>query len=108
MKKLIMALALTTAVAAPAAAQQNGLVNVAVGDVILRNILNNNEVKILNDNNILTDNQFLVQVPVGIAANVCNVSAAVLGAAGSGGECTAKSGSQALAQAIRKQHLRKK
>lgn len=106
MKKIIMALALTTAVAAPAAAQQNGLVNVTVGDVILENILSDNEIKALN--NVLNNNQLQVQVPIGVAANVCNVSAAVLGQAGSGGKCTAESGSQALAQAIRKQYLRKK
>ncbi len=57
---------------------------------------------------MLNDNQIQAQVPIGIAANVCNVSAAVLGKATSGGTCEAKSGSQALAQAIRKQYLRKK
>jgi hypothetical protein len=66
------------------------------------------EINALNDLNLLNNNQIQVQVPIGVAANVCNVSAAVLGAAGSGGTCEAKSGSQALAQAIRKQHLRKK
>ena len=107
MKKLIMAIALTTAVPAMAQVQvPSGLVNVTVGNVILQDILTNVEITALN--NILNNNQLQVQVPVGIAANVCNVSAAVLGAAGSGGKCTAESGSQALAQAIRKQHLRKK
>ena len=49
--------ALSFAIAGPAAAQQtqNGLVNVAVGDV-------------------------LVQVPIGVAANVCGVNAAVIAA----------------------------
>ena len=58
---------LAVGVAGPAAAQPNivisqGLVNVTVTDV-----LNNNEV--------------IVQVPVGVAANVCDVNAAVLLAA---------------------------
>ena len=109
MKKLIMAVALTAAVPAMAQVQvPSGLVNVTVGNVILQNILSDNEIQALNNNNVLNDNTLQVQVPVGIAANVCNVSVAVLGRAGSRGTCTAESGSQALAQAIRKQHLRKK
>jgi hypothetical protein len=44
---------------APAMAQQNGLVNVRVGDV-------------------LSDNTVVVQVPIGIAAQVCGINAAVL------------------------------
>lgn len=94
--------------AIPAAAQQNGLVNVTVGDVVLRNILNDNEIEVLNDLDLLNNNQIQVQVPVGIAANVCNVSAAVLARASSRGACTAESGSQALAQAIRKQHIKRR
>ena len=94
----------------PAAAQtQNGLVNVAVGDVILNEILNENEVQVLNDLDLINDNQIQVQVPIGVAANVCNVSAAVLARSrAEGAGCTAESGSNALAQAIRKQHLKDK
>jgi hypothetical protein len=109
----IMAAALvlgTTTTAIPAAAQVQvpaGLVNVTVGNVILQDILTGVEINALNDLDVLNNNQIQVQVPVGIAANVCNVSAAVLGRAGSAGTCEAKSGSQALAQAIRKQYLRK-
>jgi hypothetical protein len=55
---------------------------------------------------ILNNNQIQVRVPIGVAANACNVSATVLGRAGIGGECTAQQGSQAIAQAIRRQHLR--
>ena len=114
MRKIMMATALalgTASIATPAAAQVQvpaGLVNVTVGNVILQDILTDVEINALNDLDVLNDNQIQVQVPIGIAANVCNVSAAVLGAAGSGGKCTAESGSQALAQAIRKQHLRKR
>lgn len=98
------------AAAIPAAAQVQlpaGLVNVTVGNVVLQDILTGVEIKALNDLDVLNNNQIQVQVPVGVAASVCNVSAAVLGRAGSGGTCEAKSGSQALAQAVRKQYLRK-
>ena len=89
----------------PAAAQQNGLVNVSVTDLtILNNFLNNAE--ILRLTNVLNNNTLQVQVPIGIAANICNVSAAVLGRSGSSaGKCTATSGSAALARAVRKQKL---
>jgi hypothetical protein len=76
---------LAVGMAGPAAAQpiiiSQGLVNVTVTDV-----LNNNEV--------------VVQVPVGVAANVCDVNAAVLIAAiedtGSA-DCDATADSQATA-----------
>lgn len=46
-----------------------------------------------------------VQVPVGIAANVCDVEANVLAKGGASGpaQCTAKSTSQALNQQVQKQ-----
>lgn len=99
------------AVSVPATAQvqvPSGLVNVTVGDVVLDNILTDVEIQALNDLDLLNDNQIQVQVPIGIAANVCNVSAAVLAKqAADAAPCDAQSGSKALAQAIRKQHLRK-
>lgn len=50
--------AMTLALAAPAQAQQQGLVNVDID---------------------ITNNEVLVQVPIGVAANVCpNVNAAVI------------------------------
>jgi hypothetical protein len=106
------ALALGSAsLAVPATAQiqvPQGLVNVTVGDVILRDILTDVEINALNDLDVLNNNQIQVQVPVGVAANVCNVSAAVLAKqAADAAPCEAKSGSQALAQAIRKQYLKK-
>lgn len=113
MRNLVMAAALAAGTAAfslPASAQvqiPSGLVNVTVGDVILEDILNENEIEVLNDLDILNDNQIQVQVPIGIAANVCNISAAVLAQqAADAAPCDAESGSQALAQAIRKQYLR--
>ncbi len=110
-KRTIVATAVAAGMAfaaAPATAQQNGLVNVTVGDVILRNILSSNEIDVLRNANVLNNNQLLVQVPVGIAANVCpNVN--ILGAAAQRvGACTATAGSQALANQIRRQHLRQR
>ena len=54
---VLATMAVSLSLAAPASAQQNGLVNVDVD---------------------ITDNQVLVQVPIGVAANVCGVNAAVL------------------------------
>jgi len=98
----------STSIAVPATAQltqQGGLVNVTITDVtILENFLNDTQIAALNNIGV----PITVQVPVGIAANVCGVSAAVLGAAGSAAKCTATSGSQALAQQVNKQMLRQK
>ena len=72
----IMAIAATAALfSAPAIAQQQGgLVNVNVSDINLE------LTRILSDNNITAQIPVnaIVAVPIGIAANVCNVSAAVL------------------------------
>ena len=113
MRKLMIGAAVALAMAVPAAAQvqvPSGLVNVTVGNVVLENILTDVEIKALNDLDLLNNNAVLVQVPVGIAANVCNVSAAVLAKqAADAAPCTADNStkSQGLAQAIRKQHLKK-
>ncbi len=112
MRKFLLAGALalgTASLAMPASAQVQvpaGLVNVTVGNVILEDILTDVEITALNDLDILNNNQIQVQVPIGVAANVCGISAAVIGKSTSNPVCTAESGSQALAQAIRKQHLR--
>lgn len=103
------ALATSTAIAAmPATAQvtlPTGLVNVTITDVsILNNFLNGAQVAALSNLSV----PITVQVPVGIAANVCGTSVAVLGAAGSGGKCDAKSGSMALAQIVNRQLLSQK
>lgn len=115
MRKTMMAAALAmtaTSMAIPASAQTvgGGLITVQVTNVdILRNSLNNNDVDVLN--NLLNNNQIAVpvnvQVPIGIAANVCNTTVAILSAAASGGKCEAKQASGALGQAISKQHLRR-
>lgn len=95
--------------AIPAQAQNTeGLVAVNVSDIdILRNSLNGNDVTLLN--NLLTNNQVAVpvvlQVPIGIAANVCGTTVAVLAAAGSGAACDATTSSRALGNIINRQVL---
>lgn len=105
MRKMMIAAALAAA-AFPAMAQdneQNGLVNVNIGDItILENFLNDSELALLNNVGV----PITVQAPIGVAANVCNVSAAVLARADAGdAECDAQSGSQALAQLVSRQVL---
>ncbi len=77
---LIVAALMVALTAMPALAQQNqtGLVNVGVD---------------LDNNNILTQNEVIVAVPVGIAANVCDVNANVLALQlrDGGASCTATS-----------------
>jgi hypothetical protein len=94
--------------AVPATAQlpqQGGLVNVSIGDIsLLNNFLNDTQIAALNNLNV----PITVQAPIGIAANVCGTTVAVLSAAGSAAACDAKSGSQALAQLVNRQLLRQK
>jgi hypothetical protein len=77
-KRILAASAVAASVAlfsAPAAGQaQNGLVNVNVSDVTvtLEDIISDNNI------NVQVPVGAVVQVPIGIAANVCNISAAVL------------------------------
>lgn len=111
MHKMIFAAAAIATAATPALAQVNtgsgnGLVAVNVQDVsILNGFLNNDQIAALNN----LGAPVTVNVPVGIAANVCGVSAAVLGKSGGGNPtCTAKSGSKALAQNIITQKLNQK
>jgi len=108
MRKMILAAA-AFAAATPALAQVNtgsGLVAVTVQDVsILNNFLNTDQIAALNN----VSAPITVNVPVGIAANVCGVSAAVLGKSGGGSPtCTATSGSKALAQNVISQTLHQK
>lgn len=102
MRKLFLTAALgATAIvmSAPAAGQQSGLVNVDV-----RNVLNNLTIKdVLSHNNVqasaLNGVAANVQVPIGLAANVCGTTVAVLSAAGSGAACTASSDNMTQGQA---------
>ena len=86
-------------VSVPALAQtQNGLVNVNLGDVSveLKNILSNN----LNNNNI--NIPATVQVPIGIAANVCGTTVAALSQDVRNGKnsCDAQTANAALARVV--------
>lgn len=106
MRKIILAAASIAAFSTPALAQVNtgsGLVAVNIQDVsILNNFLNKDQIAALNN----IGAPVTVQVPVGIAANVCGVSAAVLGkSGGTNPTCDAKSGSRALAQNVIRQKL---
>jgi hypothetical protein len=88
------------AMSAPAAGQQSGLVNVDV-----RNVLNNLTIKeVVSRNNIpvnvLNGVAANVQVPIGLAANVCGTTVALLSAAGTGaGPCTANAENMTEGQA---------
>jgi len=108
MNRMVIAAALSlaaTSLAVPAAAQIQapvGLIPVTVGNVILEDILTDIEIEALNDLDLLNNNQIVVQVPVAVAANVCNVAVNVLASNKARGEgCTATSGSDALARVIR-------
>jgi hypothetical protein len=109
MRKIIFAAAALSLGATPALAQVNtgsGLVAVNVQDVsILNNFLNNDQIAALNNLSV----PVTVQVPIGVAANVCNISAAVLAKQAAGAApCDAKSGSKALAQNVITQKLNQK
>ena len=108
MRKILFAAAAIAAVASPAAAQVNtgsGLVAVNVQNVdILKNFLNDTQVAALN--NVTVPVQ--VNVPIGVAANVCGVDANVLASQKKGDNpvtCTARNGSKALANAFADQKL---
>jgi hypothetical protein len=109
MRKFMIAAAAVAAAASPAAAQVNtgsGLVAVNIQDVdILNNFLNDTQIAALNELSV----PVTVQVPIGVAANVCNISAAVLAKqAADAAPCDAKSGSRALAQNVITQKLNQK
>lgn len=117
MRKVMMAAAAAAAMAiSPATAQvAGGLITVQVTDIdILRNSLNNNDVDVLNNSNILSGNAIAVpvnvQVPIGIAANVCGTTVALLAQDLANGDntCEAKNASGALGQAIAKQTLKQR
>lgn len=76
------------ALSAPASAQQSGLVNVDVSNirVTLEDIISDNNI------NAQIPVNAVVQIPIGLAANVCNISAAVLARqAADAAPCTATS-----------------
>jgi hypothetical protein len=109
MRMMIIAAA-AFAAATPALAQVNtgsgnGLVAVNVQNVdILKNFLNDSQISALNN----VTAPITVNVPVGVAANVCGVNANVLAHQKKGADpvsCTARNGSKALANAVAAQSL---
>lgn len=80
-----------------ALAQQSGLVNVDIKNVA-NNIAQNLSVDV-------SQIPLTVQVPVGVAANVCGIDANVLAqqASGGGGTCTATTTNTALNQTVQQQ-----
>ena len=110
MRKIVFAAAAAAMAATTALAQVNtgsGLVAVNIQDVsILNNFLNNDQISALNNLSV----PVTVNVPVGIAANVCGVNANVLAAQKKTGAatCDAKTGSKALAQNVISQKLNQK
>ena len=108
MRKILFAAAFLAASATPAVAQVNtgsGLVAVNVQNVdILKNFLNDTQVAALNNVTV----PVTVNVPIGVAANVCGVNANVLASQRKAGDpvtCTARNGSKALANAFADQKL---
>lgn len=97
MRSLMIAAAAAALSATPVLAQtQQGLVNVAIEDInIIRNALNNNDVNVAVPVN--------VQVPIGVAANVCGIS--VLAIREQNNTCTARNASTALGQALSRQGI---
>lgn len=110
MRKMMLAAAVAAALATPAIGQVNtgsGLVAVNIQNVdILKNFLNNDQISALNNVTV----PVTVNVPVGIAANVCGVNANVLAQQKGTGTatCDAKTGSKALAQNFVSQVLNQK
>ena len=102
LKKTIFAAASVLALTGAAFAQNNskseGLVNVSLGDVVVQEIAENINVE-------ATQIPVIVQVPVGVAANVCGVDANVLAQQKKAGDaaCDATSNSQALTQVVQRQ-----
>ena len=93
MRKFLMTAALGAAamvMTTPAAAQQSGLVNVDVSHVLenvtIKDVISKNNIPV----NVLNGVAANVQVPIGLAANVCGTTVALLSAAASGGHCTAE------------------
>ena len=109
-KKFTLALFVAAAISGSAFAQSNsagggnnsqseGLVNVTLGDVVLQEIASD-----LNVN--VSEIPVTVQVPVGVAANVCGVAANVLASDmkdEGGAVCDATSSSEALTQVVQRQ-----
>ncbi len=80
------------------AIQSEGLVNVTLGDVVLQQIAQDINVDV-------SQIPVTVQVPVGVAANVCGVAANVLAEQKNAGDaaCDASTSSEALTQIVQRE-----
>jgi hypothetical protein len=78
--------------------QSEGLVNVTLGDVVLQQIAQDINVDV-------SQIPVTVQVPVGVAANVCGVAANVLAEQKNAGDaaCDASTSSEALTQIVQRE-----
>lgn len=93
---LIAGLVMAVSGVSSAVAQQSGLVNVDISNVA------NNIAKNINVD--VSQIPVTVQVPIGVAANVCGVNANVLAQQGAGtANCAAKTTSTALDQVVLRQ-----
>lgn len=112
MRNLLIAAAALSFASVPAAAQvtfSGGLVSIpiTVDDVHVldnSNFLNDNQIQALN--NLVNAGNVSVQVPIGIAAQVCGVTANVLAAqrdAGGPVDCAQRNASRAFANQIARQ-----
>ena len=102
MRTLMIAAAALAATATPSFAQvnnQGGLVNVDVSNVLnnvtIKDVVSKNNIPV----NVLNGVAANVQVPIGLAANVCGTTVAALSQAGSAAKCTAHSENMTQGQA---------
>ncbi|MDB5506897.1 MAG: hypothetical protein JWR75_1535 [Devosia sp.] len=101
-KILTLTTAITLTLAGGAMAANNskseGLVNVSLGDVVISQLVNDLNVDV-------SQIPVTLQVPVGIAANICNIDANVLASdksGPSGAACEATNTSQAFTNLVQK------
>lgn len=95
MRKMMIAAAVALGISSvPASAQQSGLVNVNLSDiqVDLQNILSNNNVNV--------SVPVSVALPIGVAAQVCGVNAAVLAHQDAAQGCTGSVVNDQTARAV--------
>lgn len=105
MRKIMMAAALTLA-ATPALAQQNGLLNIDLSNLSIAE-----KAEIAKDINVdVSQIPVTVQVPVSVAAAICNLQVAALAQQKNKGDtvCSPTSGSEALNRAIQQQTKRQR
>lgn len=105
MRTIMIAAALTLG-ATPALAQQNGLINIDLSGLSVLE-----KAEIAKDINVdVSQIPVNVQVPVSVAAAICNVQVAALAQQKNKGDtaCAPTAGSQALNQAILKQNKKQK